>query len=129
MVSQVTQDQSRNGIGPQPLLFTKVSDYTLFDAEYAVEGDDLIFHFFVTDEVNKMENAKKYWLEVFPRVLELSAISYFDAKFPRLKAAYTEENASWWMRFYGSSALDPAGFAEGFFPKLDEGLELALKNT
>ena len=58
------------------------------------------------------------------------AEEYFQATYPRLKAAYTEEQASWWMRAYGfGQLLDPHKFAYGFFDKLDEALDAALGAT
>ena len=39
-----------------PLQFTRVLDYTTFAAEFAIKDGDLVFHFFVTDEVNELPN-------------------------------------------------------------------------
>ena len=107
-----------------PIVFTPVQEYTTFDAEFAATDGDLVFHFYATKEVNELPNPKKYWLEVFPSVLEATAKEYFKVEYPRLKAAYTEEKASWWMRAYGfGGLLDPHAFAYQFLVKLDAGLD------
>jgi hypothetical protein len=113
----------------QPIVFTPYTDFTTFSAEVAVKDGDLVFHFYVTDEVNKGPDPRKYWLELFPTVLEKTAKDYFKADFPQLKAAYTEEKASWWLEAKGfGMKLSPYTLAERFFDRLDAELEAGAKN-
>ena len=107
-----------------------VLDLTTFAAEVAVTEGDFVYHFYVTDEVNKGPDPKQYWLELFPKVLEATSKEYFKADFPRLKAAYTEEKASWWMRAYGfGRVLDPHKMALQFCDALDKALEDAQRGA
>jgi hypothetical protein len=108
------------------LQFVPVLDYTTFAAEIAVSDGDIIYHFFVTDEVNKLASPKTYWHETFSAALEKVAQVYFKAKSPRLKAAYTEEKASWWLRAYGfGRVLHPHKLARGLLVELDKELDSA----
>jgi hypothetical protein len=110
--------------------FTQVPDYTTFLAEFALTNGDIVFHFFPTEEVKKLPQARAYWLETFPAILERVAKDYFRVDYPRLKAAYTEEQASWWLRAYGfSHLLDPEAFTQRFLLELDRGLEAAMANS
>lgn len=110
-----------------PLSFIPIDDYTTFRAEFAITEGDIVYHFFVTDEVQKLPNPKKYWFELFPQALSEVADKHFNATFPRLKAAYTEEQASWWMRAYGfGKVLDPHRFSYKFFDALDSALDAAM---
>jgi hypothetical protein len=107
-----------------PLTFIPIKDYTTYAAELAVTEGDLVFHFYVTDEINALPDPHKYWLEIFPEVLERTAKEYFKAEFPRLKAAYTEEKASWWLRAFGFGlVLDPHKFSYQFLDALDRALD------
>jgi hypothetical protein len=102
-------------------------DYTTFAAEVAVTEGDIVYHFYVTDEVNKLSSPHAYWHERFPQALEKVAQEYFKAKFPRLKAAYTEEQASWWLRAFGfGRVLHPHRLARGLFDALDKELDSAF---
>ena len=122
----VTEEQSVD-LPVLPMVFTAVEGYTTFKAELAIAEGDIIFHFYVTDEIQKLPNPKKYWLELFPKALSESAEQYFNVTFPRLKAAYTEEKASWWMRAFGfGRLLDPHKFAYRFFDVLDEALDMEM---
>jgi hypothetical protein len=112
-----------------PVQFIRVNDYTTFDCEFAILEGDIVFHFYVTEEVNQGPDPRAYWLEVFPAVLSKVAQEYFGATFPQIKAAYTEEKASWWMRAYGFGLkLDPHKYSYRFLDKLDDALE-ARKTT
>lgn len=108
------------------LNFIDISEYTTFRAELAVTEGDLVFHFYPTEEVHALKNPTpaKYWKELFPSVLEPVAKSYFNADEARLKAAYTEEQTSWWLRGFGfGHVLDPHKFAYGFLAALDAALD------
>ena len=110
--------------------FVKVLDYTTFSAEVAIVGNDLVYHFFVTDEVNRLPNPQKYWHEQFPAVLEKVVPDYFKSGPQRLQAAYTEEQASWYLRAMGyGSRLNPHKFAYGLFDALDAALDLVMKSS
>lgn len=113
-----------------PIRFQRVSGYTTFEAEYAVTEGDLVFHFYVTEEIQRLENPHRYWLEIFPAALDATAREYFKAEFPRLKAAYTEEQASWWLRAKGfGMLLDPHKLVHSYFDTLDEALDSMLKGS
>lgn len=116
--------------GVQPLQFKKVEDYTTFLAEYAWDGDDLVFHFFRTPEMQGQAgppaglSGTQYWRLVFPEVLDPVAREVFQAGPPRLRAAYTEEMDSWWLRAsnYGH-LIDKDAFVSRFLAKLDQTLD------
>jgi hypothetical protein len=111
----------------QPIRFQSVDAYTTFKAEYAIVDGDLVFHFYVTPEIQKMAEPHKYWLQTFPAIIDPLAKDYFKAEFPKLKAAYTEEKASWWMRAFGfGMVLEPHQLAFGLFDKLDAALDEAV---
>ena len=113
----------------QPLHFQQVTGYTTFKAEYAIVDGDIVFHFFVTDEIQKLPDPREYWLKVFPAMLEPLAKEYFKADYPRLQAAYVEEQASWWMRSFGSGmVLEPHKLAHNFFDKLDAAIDTVMKS-
>jgi hypothetical protein len=110
--------------------FMPVTDLTTFAAEVAVTEGDFVYHFYATDEVNRKPDPQKYWIELFPEVLEKTAKEYFKADFPRLKAAYTEEKASWWFRAFGFGlVLDPHKMALRFCDALDEALDSATQSS
>lgn len=110
--------------------FQTVEAYTTFTAEYAVAEGDLIFHFYPTLEVQKLPNPSEYWHQVFPEALDRIAREHFQAEFPKLKAAYTEEKASWWMRAFGfGMVLEPHKLAHAFFDKLDQALDQPKGST
>ena len=131
--SQVTSQVESEQKGYMPLLpiaFIPILGFTTFSAELAVTEGDLVFHFYVTDEVNAGANPQKYWHELFPEVLQKTAQEYFKADYPRLKAAYTEEKASWWMRAFGFGlVLDPHKLAYRFFDALDVALDAAIASA
>lgn len=120
-----------------PLQFTKVEDLTTFAAEVAVTDGDAVYHFYATKEVNALPlwtigngvrdlemTAQYYWTKFFPSIMEQAAKEYFDADERRLRAAYTAEAASWWLRAKGAGQrLDPQRFALGFCDALDKALE------
>lgn len=129
-VASTVEGEQRAQLPVLPLLFIAVREYTTFAAEYAVTEGDLVFHFYVTDEVNKLTNPKVYWLERFPEILEPVVKEFFNADFPRVKAAYTEEKASWWLRAFGfGMVLDPHAFVDKFFNSLDAALEGAMTSS
>ena len=129
-VKETVEDEQNLKLPVQPLHFISVRDYTTFDAEVAIAEGDLIYHFFANKEINALSNPQRYWLELFPKELEKVAQEYFKATFPRLKAAYTEEQASWWMRAYQfGMVLDPHRLAYGLFDALDAALDTVMKSS
>lgn len=112
--------------GVVPVQFTPHAEYTTYRAEWAVDGADLVFHFFPTEE----NNSRVYWTEHFPAVLERVAQEVFDATWPRLKAAYTPELVSYWLRAYGFASLgDPEARVRALFSALDSALDTTKAST
>lgn len=116
--------------------FTRVDKFTTFLAEFAVVGDDLVFHFFPprekyvsvpgTDKLRVDHSFLPLWQRKFPEVLSPVAESYFRATKPRLVAQYAPEFTSWWMRAGGfAQRLDPAGYSTLFLSTLDAALDAA----
>jgi len=114
--------------------FVKASGYTTFDCEFSITQGDLVFHFFLSPEMQRWSAASQraYWGEVVPRVLEEVAKSTFNAEFPRLQAQHVYEPDmginSWWLRAYGfGHLLDPHALVYRFLDALDAGLDVAIK--
>jgi len=125
VTSTVTSEQ-RAEMPVAALQFMPVRDLTTFAAEVAITDGDFVYHFYATEEVNKGPDPQEYWLKLFPEVLQKTAQEYFKADYPRLKAAYTAEQASWWMRAFGfGRVLDPHKMALGFCDALDKALDSA----
>lgn len=116
-----------DGSASVPVLqFSKVV-YNNFCVEVTLAGkknEDYVAHFYPPEDAPNGPALKKFWLETFPATLSEVAMSSFSAGPDRLKAAYTEEVASWWFRAYGFAAegLDPSAKIEKFFAKLDQAL-------
>lgn len=125
-VTQAVTEEQKKPHEVLPVRLVRVDEYTTFVAELAILQGDIVFHFYVTDEVNAGKNPQLYWKEVFPIVLSKTAEEHFKAQYPRLKAAYTEEKASWWMRAYGFGlVLNPHKYAYSFLATLDAALDAA----
>lgn len=121
-VTDLLLNQADQGV--LALQFEKVNDYTTFLAEHAFDGEDIVFHFFRSEE----NSTNKYWKEIFPEALSEVAQKVFQAGYPRLKAAWTEEQDSWWMRANGFVNIGlPEERIKSFYSELDQALE-ALKN-
>lgn len=108
-----------------PVAFIKVP-YTTFLAEFAIVDGDLVFHFFLSPEVQAHRDAKVYWDSIFPAFLDPVAKEVFKADFPRLKAAKVAEFEidSWWLRAFGFGyVLDPHKLAYRFLDALDLALD------
>ena len=131
-VSSTVESEQSVELPVLPLTFIPINEYTTYRGEVAITEGDLVFHFFITEEANERSNPapKLYWLEIFPSVLQDVSQHYFNAKFPRLKAAYTEEQASWWLRAFGfGQVLDPHKFAYKFLEALDAALDRAITSS
>jgi hypothetical protein len=123
---RVTAEQ-KTDFNLQPVRFIVDDTHTTFKAEFAMVDGAIVYHFFLTPE---MSTRARYWEELFPNALSRVAERYFNATYPRLKAAYTEEVKSWWMRAEGFGlVLDPHKFSYRFFELLDTELEEVLKTT
>jgi len=120
---------SMDGIEKAVPKFNREEGYTTFIAEYAVRGDDLVFHFYLTPELDaepKDGPVAVYWMRTFPSVLDATAQSFFNATAPRLQAKYTQELQSWWLLAQGfGMAIDPEKLALSFLEKLDGCLDEA----
>lgn len=120
--------------GVRGLQFVKVEDYTTFVAEYAIEGHDLVFHFFLPPELIAQPGklTSQYWKEIFPMVLEPIVFEIFKVQPPRVQAAYVSELDlnSWWLRAYGfADLLDPDALCSKFFERLDSALEANISTS
>jgi len=116
------------GINDAVIQFTRVENYTGFNAEYAWVNGDLVVHFFMPPELTKAprQQALKWWTETFSSCLDAAAQQFFSADYPRLIAKYTEEMTSWWFRANGyGDVLDPDAFALRFFKQLDVTIDRA----
>lgn len=110
--------------GVEAIRFTKVKEYTTFDVEYAYVDNDIVFHFFLPDDVNHLQGAQEYWKTRFPEVLDIVSQEYWDATYPRLQAAFTEELDSWWMRCFGFAHVgNPESRIKKFLDKLDNQID------
>lgn len=129
-VTSAVEGEQTGTLPVMPIQFIPVTDLTTFAAEVAITEGDFVYHFYVTPEVNAGTDPHKYWLETFPQILEQTAKEYFKAEFPRVRAAYTEEKASWWMRAFGfGMVLDPHKLALSFCDALDSALDKATQNS
>lgn len=114
---------SGKACGIEPIRFVQVGAYTTFSAEYAMEEGDFILHFFLPPELK----SPLYWASLFPQVLDTVARAHFQAGPPRLRAAYTEEVNSWWLRANGyDTVLNKDEYIIRFLDKLDEALDQML---
>ena len=112
------------GLEKAVIQFTKVTEYTTFQSEYAIVEGDIVIHFFLPPELEGVASAEAYWLNKFPKVLDQVARDYFQSDYPRLMAKYTEELKSWWFKAQGYGLnLDPETFVLRFFETLDRELE------
>ena len=110
--------------GVEAIRFTKVTEYTTFDAEYAYVDNDIVFHFFLPDDVSHLQGVQEYWKNAFPAALDKVSQEHWDATYPRLQAAFTEELNSWWMRCFGFAQVgNPEARIKKFFDKLDKQID------
>ncbi len=127
--SSATVELTRNepAMALQTPDFKKIESFTTFNAEYAVIGQDLVFHFYLPAEYEDQKQTPKvaqYWMQIFPTALDVTARTFFNANYPRLKAAYTPEMVSWWFRAHGfANVPDPVRSAYLFAQALDKTLD------
>ncbi len=128
-------DATKKGVPVFAIHFIDITEYTTFRAQLAITDGDLVFHFYVTEEVNArtQPTPAEYWLGdtcIFANTLAAVAQEYFNADYPRLKACYTAEQVSWWLRAYGfGQMLDPHKFAYTFLERLDAALDAAISKA
>lgn len=137
-----------DGAEIEPKRLTPINDFTTFRAEFIVEDGDIMFHFFLAPEVQaKVDElagvparlaafdtkVRHYWLDSFPRSLDVVARSFFNADKDRLEASYVENCAeieikSWWLlaKGFANEGLSPELRAKAFCEQLDQALD-ALK--
>jgi len=109
--------------------FIPAEGYTTFRAEYAEIDSDLVFHFFATPEINKLPDPWRYWRESFPDGLQRVATEHFGDGYPRIKAAYSDDLASWWLRAsHYDHILDLKEYARRFLAKLDAVLDATTRS-
>ena len=85
-----------------------------------------VFHFFASTEADQGEygDPKRYWLQIFPQLLDQVACDYFKSGPERLSAIYTEELMSWFLKAKGfGMSLDTDTLATKFLNKFDQALE------
>src|SRR5262245_28732257 len=117
VVRQQTQEGGIVAAVPQ---FTVVRDLPSFHAEWALQGQDIVIHFFLPPGY-----PQDYWTVRFPRSLDPVARAHFGAERPRLQAKYTGDLGlnSWWLRANGyGHIIDLSGFVRKFFETLDASL-------
>lgn len=119
------------------MVFEKVDRFTTFLAEYTFLEKDIIVHFFPSDEVHQSPQARAYWYEVFPKVLDPVARVAFGVEPPRLEAQFIEmaipffvqadqakPTPSWYLKARGfTDQLDPDGLVQRFLSSLDAALD------
>jgi hypothetical protein len=116
--------KSENAKGVSALQFTKVGEYTTFNAEYTFVDNDIVFHFFLPEELEHKPGAQEYWKTRFPAALDVASQTFWDANYPRLQAAFTEELNSWWLRCFGFGSIgDPEARVRKFLDKLDKQID------
>lgn len=137
---EILKQQDDQGV--MPLQFEVVDEYTTFIARFAIDDNDLIFHFYLPAELVHVPTVAspkpepyfqarvdKYWNDNLPRTLDIVARDFFKAEAPRLKAAFTPEMNSWWLRGFGmADVLDPAARARAFLAKFDQALDVVNVN-
>ena len=123
--------ESTYGIGA--IQFIPVAENTTFRGEYGVKDDaHLVFHFFGTEEANRLPDPWRYWKnEVFPAVLQKVAVEHFRTGPPYLRAAFSDDLCSWWLQCDGAAkrVLDVDAYARKFLDKLDAALDAAVQEA
>jgi hypothetical protein len=140
--------QIEKGVGSIPLKFTRVTRFTTFFVEYAIKDGDIVVHFFPSEEAHKSQNARTYWFDTFPLVLDKVACASFGVQAPRLEAGFVEVGTpsptlpgmepvwfdaykgaampSWWLVAHGfMHVIDPDALVDRFFSALDSALDAA----
>jgi hypothetical protein len=102
----------------------KKHSYPTFLAEYDLQGNDLVVHFFLPTR----KVTEHYWKNLFAEALNEIGQEHFQATKPRLLARYTEELHSWWFKAQGySHIINLDVYVTRFFEKLEERMAPALQ--
>lgn len=109
--------------GVRAVQMTEVSNFSTFSAEYTTRGEDILVHFFKTEEVAALPNSNVYWSQTFPNQLSEVAQRHFEVSRPRLTASYTQELESWFLLAKGFAHLDVDAYLLLFFRSLDAALD------
>ena len=133
------KEQAPNQLGTGPIKFEAFACH-LFRAEFAVVGDDLVFHFHKPEGAEHdmtPQNLENYWGRAFPISLDAVAREFFRAEYPRLAATRVEERDkktefegkelpldSWWLKACGFAieTSDPQALAKAFYRRLSTDL-------
>lgn len=99
-ISQTLRDDTL----PVPVLLFTGIECKHFDMQFAVDTNDIVFHFYP-----KKGTTQNFWLKVFPEVVEPLVMDFFNDKFPALKMAFTPELSSWWLRANGKAVIGDPG--------------------
>jgi len=133
---QMTETEAKDRLsmeeeqGVRAKTFRKVEDYTTFIGEVCIHEGSLIFHFYQVKDIQHLgARVGYYWRYLFPEVLSDASMEFFNAAYPRLRAAYTQEVDSWWFQADGfGHILDLDAYADKFLEKLDEAIEAKIKS-
>lgn len=111
--------------GVPPLQFKKHPLFS-FVAEHAVDGSDIVIHFFLPERFEGMPITgalASYWDDRFPEHLNKIAQEYFAAEYPRIAAQHIQELDvnSWWFKASGFAVTvsDVDRFVTGFYERLE----------
>lgn len=103
----------------------KQLSYKAFNAEYFLEGDGIVIHFFVP---TKRKVTKQFWTRDFAEALNDIGQEHFQATAPRLVAKYTEEVKSWWFKAQGyGHIIDLDTYLVRFFEKMEARMAQSLQ--
>lgn len=126
---QTAQHPDVQGVTALP--FTKFTDYTTFQGEFAISEGDLIFHFDRTPEIRALPQGPRdvYWQKTFAIALDRVAQEVFQAGPPELQGQFIDEPdlgivQSWWFRANGfGHILEPHKKIYAFLDALDAALD------
>ena len=99
-----------------------------FSAEVAVDGEDLVFHFFLPDHLKDFPvvgNLAAYWDDRFAAALNEVAQAHFKVGYPRLRAQHINDLGvnSWWLHAAGFAGAEDLGeLVAGLYRSLEDKL-------
>lgn len=108
-----------------PVLEFVPTKRSAFNAEVAVDDEDLVFHFFLPDHLSTFPVVGElafYWNDRFADVLNRVAQEHFQVGYPRLRAQHINDLGvnSWWLHAAGfAGAADLGDFVEKFYLALE----------
>ena len=113
---------------PPVLQWVKDTTPGSFTAEYTIDAvnNDIVYHFYPP----QAGIPTNLWKVHFAKCLEEVATAKFGVGAPRLRAAYTEELSSWWMRASGFADVgDPALRSQALFQALDDSFSREIEKV